>query len=85
MKQIFLLAGLACATTLFAQSDANKGQIVGTVLDQKQAVVPGAKAAKHKSKFPGLGKRQLRGAVPGPGSAFIADDRRFQKRGILRQ
>jgi len=29
--------------SLFAQSDANKGQITGTVFDQKQAVIPNAK------------------------------------------
>ena len=29
--------------SLFAQSDANKGQINGTVFDQKQAVIPNAK------------------------------------------
>src|SRR6266849_700826 len=39
-----LFTGLTlCAIALFAQSDANKGQIVGTVFDQKQAVIPGAK------------------------------------------
>src|ERR1700676_2444963 len=42
-KTLRLLAGLSCAMGLFAQSDANKGQIVGTVFDQKQAVIPGAK------------------------------------------
>jgi hypothetical protein len=40
---ILLFTGLACAATLFAQADANKGQIVGTVFDQKQAAIPGAK------------------------------------------
>ena len=29
--------------SLLAQSDANKGQITGTVFDQKQAVIPNAK------------------------------------------
>ncbi len=33
---------LCAAASLWAQADANKGQIVGTVFDPKQAVVPGA-------------------------------------------
>lgn len=38
-----LLAGLLCSLgSLFAQADANKGQIVGTVYDAKQAAVPEA-------------------------------------------
>jgi hypothetical protein len=41
---IRLFAGLILAAlALFAQADANKGQIVGTVFDQKQAVIAGAK------------------------------------------
>jgi hypothetical protein len=41
---IRLFAGLTLAAiALFAQADANKGQIVGTVFDQKQAVIAGAK------------------------------------------
>lgn len=39
-----LLLGLVCAFgLLFAQADANRGQIVGTVFDGNQAAVPGAK------------------------------------------
>ena len=38
-----LLSGLALAVCLFGQAAANKGQIVGTVLDQNQAVIPNAK------------------------------------------
>src|SRR5437763_4632960 len=33
---------LACGV-LFAQADANKGQIAGTVFDQRQSVIPNAK------------------------------------------
>ncbi|MCS7024516.1 MAG: TonB-dependent receptor [Bryobacteraceae bacterium] len=41
---IRLFVVLVCATALlFAQADANRGQIVGTVLDANQAGVPGAK------------------------------------------
>ena len=38
-----LLSVFLFAAALFAQADANKGQIAGTVFDPKQAVVPGAK------------------------------------------
>ena len=39
-----LLASLAlCSLSIFAQSDANKGQISGTVFDQNNAVIPNAK------------------------------------------
>src|SRR3989442_3923156 len=44
MRHIFLLfMFMAIAVPLCAQSDANKGQIVGTVYDPVQAVVPNAK------------------------------------------
>ncbi len=44
MRHIFLLfMFIAIAVPLCAQSDANKGQIVGTVYDPVQAVVPNAK------------------------------------------
>src|SRR5262249_644391 len=39
--QLFVFALAVCA--LYAQSDANKGQIPGTVFDQRQSVVPNAK------------------------------------------
>jgi hypothetical protein len=37
------LLALSVAAILFAQADANKGQLVGTVYDQNQAVIPEAK------------------------------------------
>ena len=40
---VCLLTGLLFSFGLWAQSDANKGQIAGTVFDPNQAVVPGAK------------------------------------------
>src|SRR5260370_40540737 len=40
---VCLLTGLLVSFGLWAQSDANKGQIAGTVYDPNQAVVPGAK------------------------------------------
>src|SRR5260370_4858547 len=40
---VCLLTGLLFSFGLWAQSDANKGQIAGTVYDPNQAVVPGAK------------------------------------------
>src|SRR2546425_2570961 len=44
MRHIFLLfMFIAIAVPLCAQSDANKGQIVGTVYDPVQALVPNAK------------------------------------------
>lgn len=44
MKQIFrLIPGLVCAVgLLFGQADANRGQLVGTVYDANQAVIPNA-------------------------------------------
>lgn len=51
-----LLTGLVCALgLLFAQADANRGQIVGTVFDANQAAVPGAKL-----KFRNLGTGLVR-------------------------
>jgi len=41
LRRLALL--LSCAAALFAQVDANKGQIVGTVLDPNGAAVPNAK------------------------------------------
>jgi hypothetical protein len=43
MATVSAVIALACAGLLFAQADANKGQIEGTVFDPKQAVVPNAK------------------------------------------
>ncbi len=40
----WILALLVCPALLFGQSNANKGQIVGTVTDQRQGVIPNAKA-----------------------------------------
>src|SRR5216684_2897944 len=41
MVRVVLFA-LACLA-LFGQADANKGQIAGTVFDQRQSVIPNAK------------------------------------------
>src|SRR5712691_1980287 len=40
---LFVFAGLLYSFSLWAQADANKGQIAGTVFDPNQAAVPGAK------------------------------------------
>ena len=42
-SRILAISMLVCSAMLFGQSDANKGQIAGTVFDQKQAVIPNAK------------------------------------------
>src|ERR1051326_4765533 len=42
-KVLSVIAAVVCAGVLFAQADANKGQIAGTVFDARQAVVPNAK------------------------------------------
>ena len=42
---VFVLTSLA----VFAQSDANKGQISGTVFDQRQAVIPNAKVSVNNT------------------------------------
>ena len=42
-RALCVIAGLLYSFSLWAQADANKGQIAGTVLDPNQAAVPGAK------------------------------------------
>jgi hypothetical protein len=42
-RSLWLLAGILFSLSLWAQTDANKGQIGGTVLDPNQAAVPNAK------------------------------------------
>ena len=42
-RYLFLVALFVCSLSLWAQADANKGQITGTVLDPNQAAVPDAK------------------------------------------
>ncbi len=70
MRHILLLFMLiAIAVPLCAQSDANKGQMVGTVYDPVQAVVPNAKVqVQNKATGPlGCGardKQQLGGRRP---------------------
>ncbi len=43
MKRLLALHLFIFSAMLFGQADANKGQINGTVLDPKQALVPNAK------------------------------------------
>ena len=51
-----LVGGLFLASVaMFGQANANKGQIVGTVYDQKDAVIPNAKVAL---KSPGTGAQR---------------------------
>lgn len=42
-RLLYVFAGLLYSFNLWAQADANKGQIAGTVFDPNQAAVPGAK------------------------------------------
>jgi carboxypeptidase family protein len=42
-RLLYSLGVLLCSFGLWAQSDANKGQILGTIFDKNQAVVPNAK------------------------------------------
>ena len=42
MKRVLVVWTLSAFALSWGQSNANKGQIQGTVYDQKQAVIPGA-------------------------------------------
>ncbi|MBI3679096.1 MAG: TonB-dependent receptor [Acidobacteria bacterium] len=55
------------ASSLFAQADANRGQMVGTVFDAKQAAVPGAKV-----KIRNLGTGFVRELVTGSSGQYRA-------------
>jgi hypothetical protein len=73
MKQPFrvVLFTLAAALCAWAQSNANKGEIVGTVYDPKAAVVPGAKVEIRNT---GTGfNRQLTTDVQGGYRAVLLD------------
>jgi Carboxypeptidase regulatory-like domain len=67
---VFLLS----AVLLFAQADANKGQITGTVYDAAQAVVPNAKitvknsATEARRQVTSGSEGQFRAALLDPGS-----------------
>ena len=78
MKQlaiVLLLAGLTPAF-LWAQADANKGQIAGTVWDPKQAVVPGASVTLRNT---GTGStRELKTNEVGQYRAVLLDPGRYE-------
>ncbi len=66
-----LCTGLLVAVCLFGQAAANKGQIVGTVLDQNQAVIPNAKVIV---KSPATGAtRELTSGADGRFQALFLD------------
>ena len=67
-----LVGGLFLASVaMFGQANANKGQIVGTVYDQKDAVIPNAKVAL---KSPGTGaQRELQSGPDGVFRALLLD------------
>jgi hypothetical protein len=66
-----LLSGALLAVSLFGQAAANKGQIVGTVLDQNQAVIPNAKVTVRS---PALGvTRELTSGSDGRYQALFLD------------
>src|ERR1051325_9951372 len=67
---VFVLI-LTMAAGGFAQSDANKGQIAGTVLDPNQAVVPNAKV-KVQNTGTGL-VRELSSGSDGVFRAILLD------------
>ena len=67
---VFVLI-LTMAAGVFAQSDANKGQIAGTVLDPNQAVVPNAKV-KVQNTGTGL-VRELSSGSDGVFRAILLD------------
>ena len=69
------MALLLALPLLFAQADANKGQIVGTVYDQNQAVVPGA-TVKIKNVETGL-TRELTTNDVGQYRAVLLDPGRY--------
>src|SRR5258708_17687144 len=73
MKSLLVLsATLLCAASLiFAQADANKGQIAGTVFDSNSAVVPNATVKVHNTAT-GL-TREIRTAANGQYRAVQLD------------
>jgi hypothetical protein len=72
----FVAAFLFALTALWAQADANKGQIVGTVYDQNQAVVPGA-SVKIKNIDTGL-TRDLTTNEAGQYRVVLLDPGRYE-------
>ncbi|MEQ1948197.1 MAG: carboxypeptidase regulatory-like domain-containing protein [Bryobacteraceae bacterium] len=64
------MAGLFCST-VFAQASANKGQITGTVYDQKDAVIPNAKVTV-KGTETGV-QRELQSGADGVFRALLLD------------
>src|SRR5712692_11048512 len=69
MLRVFVFA-FACLA-LYAQSDANKGQIAGTVFDQRQSVIPNAKIS-IKNTATG-GSRQVTSGSEGQFRAVLLD------------
>ncbi len=76
-SMVFPIAGLLlAASALWAQADANKGQISGTVYDPKQAVVPGA-SVKLRNIGTGF-ERRLTTSGAGQYRAVLLDPGRYQ-------
>ena len=73
-----LLAGLVFSSALWGQADANKGQILGTVSDPNQAVIPNAKVTV-KNQDTGL-VRELATNESGQFRAVLLDPGRYEVR-----
>ena len=76
MRMWRLLALLICALSVFAQTDANKGQIIGTIYDPNQAVIAGA-AVKIRNTGTGL-TRDLTSNEVGQYRAVALDPGRYE-------
>src|SRR5689334_19784092 len=76
MKRTLPVLAVLCfftwsVSTLFAQADANKGQIVGTVYDPKQSVIPNAKIRIQNTNTGAL--RELVSGTEGQFRAVLLD------------
>lgn len=79
MKRLLgVFSGVLFSFGLWAQSDANKGQILGTVYDPNQAVIPGAKVS-IKNQDTGLA-RELTTNDSGQFRAVLLDPGRYEVR-----
>ena len=68
---LFVFSTLTCAGVIYAQADANKGQITGTVFDAKQAVVPNAKIRIQNTSTNAV--RELTSGAAGEFRAVLLD------------
>jgi hypothetical protein len=85
-----VFAGLLYSFSLWAQADANKGQIAGTVFDPNQAAVPGAKVV-IKNTSTGAGREvmsneagEFRAVLIDPGTYEVTVDKSGFSQALLK-